>query len=287
MREEGERRSFGDKVKLLFEDLSFAQVAAGALAAVTSMLFASQIGIAGSVIGAAVGSVVSAVSSQVYKKFISASAEKIKVIPAVANAASSPPSRSDDDARSADSDDGSGESCAGARCDDVAFASFGEADARAYSNPDLYRARAVERLRVQRRRRVVLVAIVSSVAAVLASALLVYVLTSGEGIGTKPESVWSPASIERASSQASVSDGAKVGGALSRGASSGQEGASSFSSNTAAGTVESAAPSSSDSTTSTSAAPSASSSASSSASPSSSASSSSSSSASSAENAAG
>ncbi len=68
----------GDKVKLLFEDLSFAQVAAGALAAVTSMLFASQIGIAGSVIGAAVGSVVSAVSSQVYKKFISASAEKIR-----------------------------------------------------------------------------------------------------------------------------------------------------------------------------------------------------------------
>ncbi len=49
------------------------------------------------------------------EKFISASAEKIQVIPAVANAASSPSSRSDADARSADSAEGSGESCAGAQ----------------------------------------------------------------------------------------------------------------------------------------------------------------------------
>ena len=145
------------------------------------MLFASQIGIAGSVIGAAgrfsgVRRVLAGLQ-EVHLRF----GGEDQGHPAVANAASSPPSRSDDDARSADSDDGSGESCAGASCDDVAFASFGEADARAYSNPDLYRARAVERLRVQRRRRVVLVAIMSSVAAVLASALLVYVLTSGRG----------------------------------------------------------------------------------------------------------
>lgn len=64
----------------LFDDLSIAQLLAGALAAVTSMLLASRIGIAGSLIGAAVGSIVSAVASQVYKKFLSASAEKIKDI---------------------------------------------------------------------------------------------------------------------------------------------------------------------------------------------------------------
>ncbi len=64
----------------LFEDLSIAQVSAGALAAVTSMLLASRIGIAGSVIGVAVGSVVSAVASQVYKKFFEASASKIRSI---------------------------------------------------------------------------------------------------------------------------------------------------------------------------------------------------------------
>ena len=50
----------------LFDDLSFAQVIAGALAAVTSMLLLAspQIGIYGSVIGVGVGSVVSAVASQ-------------------------------------------------------------------------------------------------------------------------------------------------------------------------------------------------------------------------------
>ena len=71
------RNARGDKAEKagkgksrLFDDLSIAQVAAGALAAVTSMLLASQIGIYGSVIGVGVGSVVSAVASQLYKKFL-------------------------------------------------------------------------------------------------------------------------------------------------------------------------------------------------------------------------
>lgn len=81
------KRTVAHALRDLFDDLSFAQVGAGALAAVTSMLLSSQIGIAGSVIGVAAGSVVSAVSSQVYKKFLAASAEKIKEIPVVAGAA--------------------------------------------------------------------------------------------------------------------------------------------------------------------------------------------------------
>ena len=64
----------------LFDDLSIAQVVAGALAAVTSMLLASQIGIYGSAIGVGVGSVVSAVASQLYKKFLQRSADKLKEI---------------------------------------------------------------------------------------------------------------------------------------------------------------------------------------------------------------
>ena len=70
------RDAGGGKAKRgrLFDDLSVAQVVAGALAAVTSMLLASQIGIYGSVIGVGVGSVVSAVASQLYKKFFTASA---------------------------------------------------------------------------------------------------------------------------------------------------------------------------------------------------------------------
>lgn len=62
----------------LLEGLSVPQVAAGALAAVTSMLLSAKIGIAGSVIGVAVGSVVSTLSSQIYKQFLQASADKLR-----------------------------------------------------------------------------------------------------------------------------------------------------------------------------------------------------------------
>ena len=64
----------------LFEGLSVAQLGAGALAAVTSMLLASRIGIAGSVIGVAIASVVSAVATHVYRRAFEASAEKIRTI---------------------------------------------------------------------------------------------------------------------------------------------------------------------------------------------------------------
>lgn len=72
----------------LFDDLSLAQLAAGALAAVTSTFLASNIGIAGTLIGVGVGSVVSAVASQLYKKFFSVSAEKIKDLAPTHDAAS-------------------------------------------------------------------------------------------------------------------------------------------------------------------------------------------------------
>ena len=71
----------------LLEGLSVPQVAAGALAAVTSMLLSSKIGIAGSVIGVAVGSVVSTLSSQIYKQFLQASADKLRELSPVGDAA--------------------------------------------------------------------------------------------------------------------------------------------------------------------------------------------------------
>ena len=73
-KQERERKFLGG----LLEGLSVPQVAAGALAAVTSMLLSSKIGIAGSVIGVAVGSVVSTLSSQIYKQFLQASADKLR-----------------------------------------------------------------------------------------------------------------------------------------------------------------------------------------------------------------
>ncbi|RBP99509.1 hypothetical protein [Bifidobacterium xylocopae] len=65
-------------MKKFFHDLSWAQVFAGALAAVTSFFLSAKIGIAGSAIGVAVGSIVSAVASQIYKNVLDASTHQIQ-----------------------------------------------------------------------------------------------------------------------------------------------------------------------------------------------------------------
>ncbi len=73
--------SFSDtvsNVKNFFKGISVPQLVAGALAAVTSFLLSARIGIAGSVIGVAVGSIVSAVSSQLYQNILKASSEKLQ-----------------------------------------------------------------------------------------------------------------------------------------------------------------------------------------------------------------
>ena len=62
----------------LFDGISIAQVVAGAAAAATSVALSSYIGVAGSIIGAAVSSVVTVISSQLYRRFLDASARKIK-----------------------------------------------------------------------------------------------------------------------------------------------------------------------------------------------------------------
>lgn len=69
-----------------FKGISFSSIFAGALAAVTSFLLSAKIGIAGSVIGVAAGSIVSAVATQVYKNVLKASGEKLQsAVPFVGN----------------------------------------------------------------------------------------------------------------------------------------------------------------------------------------------------------
>ena len=64
--------------KGLFDGISVAQVIAASAAAATSMLLASRIGIAGSVIGAAVSSMITVICSQLYRNALDASAQKLK-----------------------------------------------------------------------------------------------------------------------------------------------------------------------------------------------------------------
>ena len=64
----------------LLKDVSFAQIAATSLAAVTSFVLSNQIGIAGSIIGVAIGAAASAVASQIYQNIIKTSAHKLRSI---------------------------------------------------------------------------------------------------------------------------------------------------------------------------------------------------------------
>ncbi len=67
-----------DNKPWLFSNISVVQVIATALAALTSMMFSAQIGVAGSIIGVVAASVVSTVSAQIYKNILSRPAKKIK-----------------------------------------------------------------------------------------------------------------------------------------------------------------------------------------------------------------
>lgn len=62
----------------LLDGISVGQIAASAAAAATSMLLASKIGIAGSVIGAAVSSAVTIVATQLYRRALSMGARKLQ-----------------------------------------------------------------------------------------------------------------------------------------------------------------------------------------------------------------
>lgn len=66
------------KQERLLEGISVPQILASAAAAATSMLLASKIGIAGSVIGAAVSSTVTIIATQLYRRALTAGARKLQ-----------------------------------------------------------------------------------------------------------------------------------------------------------------------------------------------------------------
>ena len=213
----------------LFDDLSLPQVIAGALAAVTSMLLASQIGIYGSVIGVGVGSVVSAVASQLYKKFLQRSAEKLRELK---------PGES-----------GFGQQEAGV--DGRAGAGLGEGDtvslepvsglhegtptpsledASMQSDATVRRVRAEREHKKKVQRGVVIVSVVSAVLAVLISGAVVYLATQGEGVGAKTNPIVSAvrqspskATDDGSSSSAEGDEGSSSSGS-SAGSSDGKSG---------------------------------------------------------------
>ena len=178
-----------DGKKGLFEDFSFSTVIASGLAAATSFALASQIGIAGSIIGTLIGGFASAAASQVYRSLLSASADKLRQVgPAGGEAAAD---RHDGLSAPRDAD-----ATVAATADPThtifrrPAVGLGAVEEVAESGTPIAPAevRAVARAaehRRQRRRATAVVAAVS-IAAVLVFALVVGFVTQGRGIGTKP-----------------------------------------------------------------------------------------------------
>lgn len=169
----GDTQAITQKPKLL-EGISIAQLIAGAGAAVTSMVLASEIGIAGSVIGAAVSSVVTVIASQLYRNFLSAGARKLKDgYDALGRVSDLPrPGRNASDETTLL--EGRGGAAAGANVRGARIA------------PAKLQARAAaERSATQR--KVVVFSIVIAVVMVIACTAAILIGTAGEGIGTKTE----------------------------------------------------------------------------------------------------
>lgn len=170
----GQTQAIAPKEKLL-EGLSIPQVIAGAAAAATSVALASRIGIAGSVIGAAVSSVVTVLSSQIYRHFLSAGAAKLKHEPERPGPSSAY----------------------------VSGYGYSERAAQGYYDrqPARYGARvaptklqaraAAERAATQR--KVVMFSVGTAVLAVALSVAIILALTEGKGLGERVPAPWSAA----------------------------------------------------------------------------------------------
>lgn len=188
-----EANSRKGKLGGLFDDLSIAQVVAGALAAVTSMLLASQIGIYGSVIGVGVGSAVSAVASQLYKKFLQRSVDKLKEIHPGETLATGSKGGGGGAASGAEPGAGS-RAAATAKLDNAGTTALPKdslcgwtmrTDASLAGDTVVRRARAERQRKKKFKRGVVIVSVVSALLAVAVSAFVIDFVSAGQGVGAK------------------------------------------------------------------------------------------------------
>ena len=163
--------------KGLFDGISVAQVIAASAAAATSMLLASRIGIAGSVIGAAVSSMITVICSQLYRNALDASAQKLKAKQASSGLAHG----------TAMSDSAVTEPNGTFAAPYAARLEGRELTARIA--PTKLQARAAAE-RSATKRKVAVVSVVIAVAAVAASAGIIMLTTSGEGLGVKVPSLF-------------------------------------------------------------------------------------------------
>ena len=166
--------------KGLFDDISIPQIIAGAAAAATSVALASKIGIAGSVIGAAVSSVITVVSSQVYRHFISASAEAIKGTHAAV----------DYPAGAYEPIESNANEHLGGAATTQEMHQAAERATTARVAPNSLRAKAAAE-RSQTQKKVIIFSIAIAIVAVIVCAGAILITTAGEGLGARPDPILS------------------------------------------------------------------------------------------------
>ena len=171
--------------KGLFDDISIPQIIAGAAAAATSVALASKIGIAGSVIGAAVSSVITVVSSQVYRHFISASAEAIKGTHADV----------DYPAGAYEPVEPNVEEHLGGAATTQEMRQVAGRATTARVAPNSLRAKAAAE-RSQTQKKVIIFSIAIAIVAVIACTGAILITTAGEGLGERPEPTLSSRTTE-------------------------------------------------------------------------------------------
>ena len=171
--------------KGLFDDISIPQIIAGAAAAATSVALASKIGIAGSVIGAAVSSVITVVSSQVYRHFISASAEALKGTHADVDYPAGAYEPVEFDAE---------EHLGGTATTQKMRQIAGRATTARVAPNSLRAKAAAERSHTQK--KVIIFSIAIAIVAVIACAGAILITTAGEGLGERPEPILSSRTTE-------------------------------------------------------------------------------------------
>lgn len=171
--------------KGLFDDISIPQIIAGAAAAATSVALASKIGIAGSVIGAAVSSVITVVSSQVYRHFISASAKALKGTHADVDYPAGVYEPVEFNAE---------EHLGGAATTQEMRQIAGRATTARVA-PNSLRAKAAAE-RSQTQKKVIIFSIAIAIVAVIACTGAILITTAGEGLGDRPEPILSSRTTE-------------------------------------------------------------------------------------------
>lgn len=197
--------------KGILEDFSMTQVIASALAAATSVLLSSQIGIVGGIIGVAAGAGVAAIASQLYKGILSASADKIKSkvssndvadhadltsrYPSARQAqqTANPQVTQRMDGRHVVACDpaapGADKTVVSARPQTAANPYASHAAPRPRVAPAAVREEAASKRESATKRKAMIVVVVAAIAAVLLTALIITLATAGQGLGTKTSTV--------------------------------------------------------------------------------------------------